>query len=75
MTRIAGLLADPMNTAGITSRWMSYLRQVDAGLAAQVLSTHSCAHPHLSAGHTTAGASKGQISGALSASQRCESLP
>ena len=23
VTRIAGLLADPMNTAGITSRWMS----------------------------------------------------
>ncbi|CAK0787977.1 hypothetical protein CVIRNUC_011199 [Coccomyxa viridis] len=36
VTRIAGLLADPMNTAGITSRWMSYLRQVDAGLANQV---------------------------------------
>ena len=31
--RIAGLLGSPMVTDGIRARWMSYLVQMDAGLA------------------------------------------
>lgn len=34
--RVGGLLSAPMNTAGIVSRWMSYLQQMDGSLAAQV---------------------------------------
>ena len=33
------LLSDPMNTAGIVSRWMSYLAEVDAVLPNQVMGT------------------------------------
>ena len=36
VTRIGGLLSDPMNTAGIVSRWMSYLQQIDSSLPNQV---------------------------------------
>ena len=38
VNRIGMLLSDPMNTAGITSRWMSYLQQIDASLPNQVSS-------------------------------------
>ncbi len=35
VTRIAGLLGSPMVTDGIRARWMTYLVQMDAGLAAK----------------------------------------
>ena len=36
MGRIGGMLSDPMNSGGITSRWMSYLQHIDSSLPNQV---------------------------------------
>ena len=52
-----------MNTAGITSQWMSYLKQVDAGLANQVFFARTPAHPQCSGGRTIVCALNNQVAG------------
>ena len=37
VVRISGLLGSPMVTDSIRGRWMSYLQQMDSGLASEVV--------------------------------------
>ena len=45
VARIAGLLGSPMVNDGIRGRWMSYLQQMDAGLASQARHRPCAAFP------------------------------